>query len=120
MINEGHTSKHVDSNWSTGIFVMMLSKMSAVSELFQRSCFRQSEIVRLLNVPRQTMSSMQSAVSKSLQCWSKSSTSAIVEHLQYPMSVMFWGGICTSGKTPLAFVKEGVKISQKSVPGGHS
>ncbi|GFU13228.1 hypothetical protein TNCV_2965901 [Trichonephila clavipes] len=56
MINEGHTSKHVDSNWSTGIFVMMLSKMSAVSELFQRSCFRQSEIVRLLNVPRQTMS----------------------------------------------------------------
>ncbi|GFW69874.1 uncharacterized protein TNCV_1403271 [Trichonephila clavipes] len=40
-------------------------------------------------------------------------TSAIVEHRQYPKSVMVWGGNCASVKTPLVFVEEGVKISQK-------
>ncbi|GBL98509.1 hypothetical protein AVEN_111630-1 [Araneus ventricosus] len=39
------------------------------------------------------------------------STSAIVEHRQHPKSVMVWGGICASGKTPLVFVYEGVKIN---------
>ncbi|GFX22489.1 retrovirus-related Pol polyprotein from transposon opus [Trichonephila clavipes] len=42
-----------------------------------------------------------------------SPTSAIVEHRQYPKSVIVWGGICASGKTPLVFVVEGVKINQK-------
>ncbi|GFT88622.1 uncharacterized protein TNCV_905191 [Trichonephila clavipes] len=41
------------------------------------------------------------------------STSAIVEHLRYPKSVMVWSGICGSGKTPLVFVDEGVKMNQK-------
>ncbi|GBN19241.1 hypothetical protein AVEN_31022-1 [Araneus ventricosus] len=36
------------------------------------------------------------------------STSAIVEQRQHPKSVMVWGGICASGKTPLVFVDEGV------------
>ncbi|GFS73133.1 uncharacterized protein TNCV_686931 [Trichonephila clavipes] len=40
-------------------------------------------------------------------------TSALVEHHQYPKSVMVWGGICASGKTPLVFMEEGVKINQK-------
>ncbi|GFU64275.1 uncharacterized protein TNCV_3780861 [Trichonephila clavipes] len=39
------------------------------------------------------------------------STLAIVEHHQYPKSVMVWGGIIASGKTPLGFV--GVKINPK-------
>ncbi|GFT97835.1 uncharacterized protein TNCV_2167531 [Trichonephila clavipes] len=46
-------------------------------------------------------------------CVEAPSTSAIVEHRQYPKSVMVWGGICLSGKTPLVFVEEGVKINQK-------
>jgi ''Paired box'' domain. len=40
-------------------------------------------------------------------------TSAIVEHRQNPASVMVWGGICASGKTPLVFVEQGVKINQE-------
>ncbi|GBM01374.1 hypothetical protein AVEN_135796-1 [Araneus ventricosus] len=40
-------------------------------------------------------------------------TSAIVEHRQHPKLVMVWGGICASGKTPLVFVDEGVKINHK-------
>ena len=41
------------------------------------------------------------------------STSAIVEHRQNPQSVMVWGGICATGKTPLVFVDQGVKINQE-------
>ena len=40
-------------------------------------------------------------------------TSAIVEHRQNPQSVMVWGGICASGKTPLVSVDQGVKINQE-------
>lgn len=40
-------------------------------------------------------------------------TSAIIEHRQNPASVMVWGGICASGKTPLVFVEQGVKINQE-------
>ena len=40
-------------------------------------------------------------------------TSAIVEHRQNPQSVMVWGRICASGKTPLVFVDQGVKINQE-------
>ncbi|GFU89015.1 transposable element Tcb1 transposase [Trichonephila clavipes] len=39
------------------------------------------------------------------------STPAIIEHRQYPKSVMVWGEICASGKTHLDLV--GVKINQK-------
>ena len=39
-------------------------------------------------------------------------TSAIVEHRQKPQSVIVWGGISASGKTPLVFVDQGVKINQ--------
>ncbi|GFU59310.1 uncharacterized protein TNCV_4198321 [Trichonephila clavipes] len=46
-------------------------------------------------------------------CVDAPSTSAIVEHRQYPKSVMAWSGICASGKTPLVFVEEGVNINQK-------
>ncbi|GFW94722.1 uncharacterized protein TNCV_4247621 [Trichonephila clavipes] len=46
-------------------------------------------------------------------CVDAPSTSSIVEHRQYPKSVMVWGGICASGKTPLVFVEKGVKINQK-------
>lgn len=46
--------------------------------------------------------------------WSRKApgTSAIVEHRQNPASVMVWGGICASGKTPLVFVDQGVKINK--------
>jgi len=40
-------------------------------------------------------------------------TSAVVEHSQNPASVMVWGGICASGKTPLVFIDQGVKINQE-------
>ena len=40
-------------------------------------------------------------------------TLAIVEHRQNPQSVMVWGGICASGKTPHVFVDQGVKINQE-------
>ncbi|GFX41783.1 uncharacterized protein TNCV_388961 [Trichonephila clavipes] len=40
-------------------------------------------------------------------------TSTIVKNHQYPKSVIVWGGICASGKTPLVLVEEGVKIIQK-------
>jgi len=39
-------------------------------------------------------------------------TSAIVERRQNPASVMVWAGICATGKTPLVFVEQGVKINQ--------
>ncbi|VDP02132.1 unnamed protein product [Heligmosomoides polygyrus] len=40
------------------------------------------------------------------------STSSIVEHRQNPQSVMVWGGISVSGKTPLVFVDKSVKIDK--------
>ena len=40
-------------------------------------------------------------------------TSAIVEHRQTPQSFMVWGRNCASGKTPLVFVDQGVKINQE-------
>ena len=39
-------------------------------------------------------------------------TSAIVEHCQNPKSVMVWARICVTGKTPLVFIIERVKIYQ--------
>jgi len=47
--------------------------------------------------------------------WSADSpgSSAIVEHRQNPAAVMVWGGICATGKTPLVFVDQGVKINQE-------
>lgn len=39
--------------------------------------------------------------------------SGIIEHRQNPKYVMVWAGICASGKTPLVFVDEGVKINQE-------
>ena len=38
--------------------------------------------------------------------------SAIVARSQHPVSVMVWGGICESVKTPLVFVEQGVKINK--------
>ena len=48
--------------------------------------------------------------------WSANSpgSSAIISHSQHPQSVMVWGGICASGKTPLIFVAEGVKINTET------
>lgn len=48
--------------------------------------------------------------------WSATSpgTSAIVERRQNPASVMVWAGICASGKTPLIFIDQGVKINKES------
>lgn len=40
-------------------------------------------------------------------------SSSIVEHRQNPQSVMVWGGICASGKTPLVFVDQGVKVNRE-------
>ncbi|GFV18897.1 uncharacterized protein TNCV_4757821 [Trichonephila clavipes] len=48
-----------------------------------------------------------------LLCVDASSTSVIVKHRQYPNSVKVWGGIRSSGKTPLVFVEDSVKINQK-------
>ncbi|GFX73437.1 uncharacterized protein TNCV_3402481 [Trichonephila clavipes] len=50
-----------------------------------------------------------------LKIWSVDapSASAIVQHRQYPKSVIVWGGIFPSGKTPLVLVEDGVKINQK-------
>lgn len=39
--------------------------------------------------------------------------SEIVERRQNPKSVMVWGGICSTGKTPLVFVDAGLKINQE-------
>ncbi|GFW81938.1 DDE_3 domain-containing protein [Trichonephila clavipes] len=40
------------------------------------------------------------------------STLEIVEHRQYPKSILVWGGICASDKTCLGFLEEGVEINQ--------
>lgn len=47
--------------------------------------------------------------------WTSKPTSNFktVERRQNPESVMVWGGICASGKTPLIFVDKGVKINQE-------
>lgn len=47
--------------------------------------------------------------------WSADSpgSSGIVEHRQNPKAVMVWAGICATGKTPLIFVDQGVKINQE-------
>jgi hypothetical protein len=46
--------------------------------------------------------------------WSSESpgSSGIITHSQHPQQVMVWGGICSSGKTPLIFVDEGVKVNK--------
>ena len=36
---------------------------------------------------------------------------AFVTRSHYPESVMVWGGICATGKTPLVFIDRGVKIN---------
>jgi len=41
-------------------------------------------------------------------------SSAIVTHRQFPQSVMVWAGVCSTGKTPLVFVKKGVKVNSKN------
>lgn len=38
--------------------------------------------------------------------------SSVVEHRQKSKSVMVWAGVCASGKTPLVFVEQGVKINK--------
>lgn len=40
-------------------------------------------------------------------------SSTVVEHRQNPKSIMVWGAICATGKTPLVFLEQGVKISQE-------
>ncbi|GFX03126.1 uncharacterized protein TNCV_4289091 [Trichonephila clavipes] len=60
-----------------------------------------------------TVQQVHNSQNDSIWCVDAPSTSAIVEHRQYPKSVMVWGGICTRDRTPLVFVKEGVKINQK-------
>ncbi|XP_017478987.1 PREDICTED: uncharacterized protein LOC108368613 [Rhagoletis zephyria] len=40
-------------------------------------------------------------------------SSHIIEHRQNLKSVMVWAGICSSGKTPLIFVDQGVKINRE-------
>ena len=45
-------------------------------------------------------------------CAEASGMSAIVEHRQNPKSVVVSAGICATGKAPLVFVDEGVKIGQ--------
>ena len=47
-------------------------------------------------------------------------TSAIVEHLQNPQSVMIWGGICASGKTPSRFRGSRSLNQPRSLPTRHS
>ena len=37
----------------------------------------------------------------------------LVSHSQHPASVMVWAGICKTGKTPLIFVDQGVKINKE-------
>nr|XP_041631943.1 uncharacterized protein LOC121502435 [Drosophila kikkawai] len=38
-------------------------------------------------------------------------TSAIIERRQCEQSLMVWGGICATGKIPLIFIDQGVKIN---------
>ncbi|XP_070132556.1 uncharacterized protein [Drosophila bipectinata] len=40
-------------------------------------------------------------------------TSAIIERRQCEQSLMVWGGICATGKTPLVFIDQEVKINQE-------
>jgi AraC-like DNA-binding protein len=44
---------------------------------------------------------------------SRPGATAIIPHRQKPDSVMVWGGICSTGKTPLVFVEKGVKMDQE-------
>ncbi|XP_041675294.1 uncharacterized protein LOC121530373 [Drosophila eugracilis] len=40
-------------------------------------------------------------------------SSAIIERRQCEQSLMVWGGICATGKTPLVFIDQGVKSNQE-------
>ena len=42
----------------------------------------------------------------------KNDSRRLVSHVQKPASVMVWAGICRTGKTPLFFIEEGVKVNQ--------
>jgi hypothetical protein len=39
--------------------------------------------------------------------------SSVIEHRQNPQTIIVWGRICTSSKTPLVIVNEGVKINKE-------
>ena len=41
----------------------------------------------------------------------KSLASRLVQKSLFPQSVMVWGGICSTGKTPLVFINRNVKIN---------
>ncbi|GFX39117.1 uncharacterized protein TNCV_359311 [Trichonephila clavipes] len=60
-----------------------------------------------------TVQQVQNSQNDRIWCVDAPSTSEITEQRQYPKSVIVWGGICASGKTPFVFVEEGVKINQR-------
>ncbi|GFV12732.1 uncharacterized protein TNCV_1367021 [Trichonephila clavipes] len=83
------------------------------SKLLRRAASQRWERFLFIDEKLFTVQQVHNSQNDSIWCVDASSTSAIIEHRQYPKSVMVWGGICASGKTTLIFVDEGVKINQK-------
>ncbi|GFY21917.1 uncharacterized protein TNCV_3295611 [Trichonephila clavipes] len=79
----------------------------AASQLWERFLFTDAKLF--------TVQQVHNSQNDRMWCVNAPSTSAIVEHRQYLKSVMIWGGICASGKTPLVSV--GVKVNPKVYTG---
>ncbi|GFX43820.1 uncharacterized protein TNCV_4110991 [Trichonephila clavipes] len=93
-----------------------LAKMANVQEVVenvQRAASQHWE--RFLFNDEKLFTIQQILNSQNDRIWSgdNSSTSTVVGRHQYRKSVMVWCGIIASGKTPLSFMVEGVKINHK-------
>ncbi|GBM05953.1 hypothetical protein AVEN_80549-1 [Araneus ventricosus] len=90
-----------------------LVRLQRCRKLLRRAASQRLE--RFLFTDEKLFTVQQAHNSQSDRIWSVDgpSTSAIVEHRQHPKSIIFWGGICASSRTPPVFADEGVKINHK-------
>ncbi|GBM82296.1 hypothetical protein AVEN_149621-1 [Araneus ventricosus] len=90
-----------------------LMRLQRCQKLLRRTASQLWE--RFLFTDEKLLTVQQAHNSQNNRIWSVDapSTSVFVEHCQHPKSVMVWGRICTSGKTRLVFVDEGIKINHK-------
>ncbi|GFT87730.1 uncharacterized protein TNCV_4000831 [Trichonephila clavipes] len=84
---------------------MGISDRSAAGQHWERFLFTDEKLL--------TVQQVHDSQNDRIWCVDAPSISTIVEHFHYPKSVMIWGGICVSGKTPLDFGEDGVKINKK-------
>jgi len=88
--------------------------------LERTKCLLQSDAIKNLNsilfTDEKIFTIEQSFNSQNDRIWAESSPGedVIVTRIQKPVSIMVWGGISATSKTPLLFLEKGVKMNQNT------